>query len=74
MKTITVEVKPNASQNKIEKITDLVYKVWLTAPAQEGRANDLLIKLLSKYFKISKSEIEIKSGKTARNKVLIIYG
>ncbi|MBI5766051.1 DUF167 domain-containing protein [Candidatus Falkowbacteria bacterium] len=74
MKQIIVEVKPNSAQNKIEKISDLVYKVKLTAPSTEGKANKLLIELLAQYFNIAKSQIEIKSGKTSKNKVLIIYG
>ncbi|MFA4872060.1 MAG: DUF167 domain-containing protein [Patescibacteria group bacterium] len=74
MRQILVEVKPNSAKNQIEKISDSVYKVKLTAPPQEGKANKLLIELLSQYFNIAKSQIEIKSGKTSKNKVLIIYG
>jgi len=72
MKQILVQAKPNAKQNKIEKISDQVYKVWLKAPSQEGKANQLLIKLLADYFNISPSQITIKTGKTSKTKVIIM--
>jgi uncharacterized protein (TIGR00251 family) len=73
MKKITVEVKPNSKEVVVEKISDLVYKVRLSATPVDGQANDQLIKVLSKYFNISKSQVEIKSGKTSRTKVIILY-
>ncbi len=74
MKQILVEVHPRSSQNKVEKITDSVFKVWLTAQPIEGRANQALVKILAEYFGVAKSNIEIKTGKTSKNKVVIIYG
>lgn len=73
-KTITVEVKANSKDIKVEKITDNIYKVRLSATPIEGKANKQLISVLAEYFKIPKSWVEIKSGKTSRTKVLVIYG
>ncbi|NCN07734.1 DUF167 domain-containing protein [Candidatus Falkowbacteria bacterium] len=73
-KTITVEVKTNSKEIKVEKITDSVYKVKLKATPIEGKANKQLIDVLSKYLGLTKSQIEIKSGKTSKTKVLVIYG
>lgn len=72
MKQILIEVRPNCKQIKIEKITDSVYKVHLTAPPTEGKANKQLIEALAKHFKIAKSLITIKAGKSAKTKVIII--
>jgi uncharacterized protein (TIGR00251 family) len=74
MKEIIVTAKPNASQNKVEKIDETHFKVWLTASPVDGKANNLLIKLLAEYFKISKSQLAVKRGKTAKTKLLIISG
>ncbi|MFA6918879.1 MAG: DUF167 domain-containing protein [Patescibacteria group bacterium] len=71
---ILVEVKPNSSKVQVEKITDQVYKVKLTAPPAEGKANIQLIKVLSDYFEVSKSRVTIKTGKTSKTKVVIISG
>lgn len=73
-KIITVEVKPNSKEVKVEKISDNVFKVRLSATPIDGMANKQLIEILSDYFKVSKSQIEIKSGKTSKTKVLVIYG
>ncbi|WP_435640183.1 DUF167 domain-containing protein [Micavibrio aeruginosavorus] len=47
-----------------------VLKISVTAIAENGKANDALIKLLSKTLKHPKTAIEIRSGHTDRNKVL----
>lgn len=74
MKQILVEVKPHSAKSNVGKITDLVYRVRLTAPPVEGKANDQLIKVLADYFKVSKSQISIKTGKTSKTKLVIISG
>lgn len=71
---ILVEVKPNSAQNKVEHISGNVYQAKVTAPAQDGRANRTLIGLLAAYFDVAKSRIEIKTGKTAKTKLVIISG
>lgn len=72
MKQILVEVKPNSKQLKIEKITDTVYKIHLTAQPQDGQANKQLIEVLAGYFKIAKSLIAIKSGRSAKTKIITL--
>ena len=74
MRSILVEIKPNSRQNKVEKITDNVYKVRLTAPPKDGKANKQLIEILADYFKIAKSRVVIKAGKTSKTKVIVISG
>ncbi len=73
MKTIKVKITPCSSKNEIaEEMSDGTIKIKLKAPPVDGEANAELIKFLSKEWKIPKSNIEIKSGKTSKNKVLII--
>ena len=72
-KTITVEVKTNAKNILVEKITDSVYKVRLKATPIDGKANNQLINTLADYFKVSKSQVEIKSGKSSKTKIILIY-
>jgi uncharacterized protein len=72
MKQILVEVRPNSKHLKIEQITDGVYKIHLTAPATEGKANKQLIDVLSDHFHVAKSLIAIKAGKSAKTKVIVI--
>lgn len=72
MKQILAEVKPNSKQEKIEEITKGVYKIYVRAPAQENKANLAVIESLSKHFKVAKSLITIKAGKTSKTKVILI--
>jgi len=46
------------------------YKVKLTVVPEKGKANMQLIKILAKYFKVSKSSISIISGLTSKIKLI----
>jgi hypothetical protein len=69
---IYVKVVPKSSRNKIEKISEEEYKAWITAPPTQGKANKVLIEVLSDYFDIPKSFVEIIGGKTSRIKIVDI--
>ena len=69
---IYVKVVPKSSRNKIEKISEEEYKVWITAPPVDGKANKVLIEVLSDYFDVPKSFVEIIGGKTSRIKIVDI--
>ena len=64
---LKIKVKPNSSQQKIEKISDKEYKVYLKSVPEKGKANQELLKLLKKYFK---KQTKIIKGKTSKNKVV----
>jgi uncharacterized protein (TIGR00251 family) len=66
---ILVRVIPKAKQNKIVVEEDRL-KVYLTAPAIEGRANDALIKILAAHFRVRKGDIRIVRGEKSRDKVV----
>lgn len=66
---ISVSVKPNAKQNKIEK-SDTGYLVWTQAPPTENKANNAVIELLAEYFNIPKSKINIVAGFKSRKKII----
>lgn len=69
---IYIKVSPRSSKNEIVKVSEGEYKAKLTAPPVDGAANEALIKLLSQYFKVSKSSINIVGGKTAKTKMVDI--
>lgn len=69
---IQVKVKPNSKQQTIKITVDGTFIVSLKSPPVDGKANKELIELLAKKFNLSKSEITIKSGLSARNKLIII--
>jgi uncharacterized protein (TIGR00251 family) len=66
---VIIKVKPNSSQEKIEK-TENGYLIFVKEPPVENRANQAVIKVLAKYFKIPKSQISILSGLKSKQKVI----
>jgi uncharacterized protein len=72
MKILTVKVKPNSKQQSIAEQPDGSLTVHLKSPPVEGKANQELIMLLAKKFKVPKSAIGIKSGFSSRNKLVEI--
>jgi len=68
---IKVKVVPRAKKELIEQ-NESGLKIYLRAPAIEGKANKRLIELISDYFKVKKYNISIIKGETSREKVLEI--
>ena len=71
-KRIYVKTHPRSAKNKIAAISDGEYEAWVTAPPVKGAANIMLIKLISNYFNVSKSLVNIIGGKTSRIKIIDI--
>jgi len=69
---LNIRVVPRASRNEIAGVQGDALKVRIQAPPLDGKANAYLIKFLSKHWKIPRSNIEILSGETGRNKRLRI--
>ena len=72
MKKINVIAKTNARKNEVIQVNDDVFKVFTTSIPENGKANKSIIELLSKFFKVGKTKINIISGETSKNKVIEI--
>lgn len=68
--SIQVKVLPRSSRNEIIRISKGSYRIKLTAPPVEGKANKALLEFLSKKTGLSKRDIEIVSGAHSKNKVV----
>jgi len=69
---IYIKVSPKSSRNEVTKISEGEYKVKLTAPPVDGKANEALINILARHFKVAKSSVRIVGGKTAKTKIVDI--
>ena len=69
---ISVKVKPNAKQDKIEKINESHFLVWIKEKPQEGKANKAAIKVLSEYFGVPQSRVILLKGQSSREKIFEI--
>jgi hypothetical protein len=70
-KIFNIRVTPHAKQNKVVE-SDGVLRVYTTVAPENGRANDAVIELLSKYMDVPKSRIKILRGLTGRDKVVSV--
>lgn len=68
----TLRVKPNAKHEKVEAQPDGSLKVHVNAPPQEGRANERVVELLARHFKVPKSCISVVRGASGRRKIVEI--
>jgi uncharacterized protein (TIGR00251 family) len=69
---IFIQVKPKAKEEKVIKISDTNFKIWVKEPPEKGRANSAVIKALADYFGINQSNIQIVSGSTSKLKIIEI--
>jgi uncharacterized protein (TIGR00251 family) len=67
-----VRVVPRASKSEIVGEMDGALRVRIASPPVDGAANAELIKLLSKTFGVSKSEVEILAGQISKIKQIKI--
>lgn len=68
---INVKVIPRAKSNTVAQDGD-VFVVRTTAVPEDGKANDMVQKMLAKHLHVAKSRVQIVRGNTARMKVVNI--
>ena len=68
-----IKVVPGARKAMIKEENGL-WKVYLTAPPAEGKANKFLIEFFSRRLGVPKRLIEITKGLHSRRKTISIYG
>lgn len=69
---IFVKAKPNAREEKVEKIDEQNYVVSVKEPPVKGKANQAIRNALAVYFKTSSASVKIVSGFASRNKIIEI--
>ena len=67
-----VRVVPRASRTEIVGEHDGALKIRIASPPVDGAANAELIRVLSKAFGVSKSEVEIVAGQASKTKQIKI--
>lgn len=72
-KTIQVKVKPNARTSSLDEPgSDGLWHAKLKSPPVDGKANDELLALVAQRFGCLKAAVSIKSGASARVKLVQI--
>jgi uncharacterized protein (TIGR00251 family) len=72
--TLSVRVIPRAKRNAVTKIKDGSIKVYVTAPPEDGRANEAVVEAIAEWLGVKRRQIQIVTGTTSRHKVVRLTG
>jgi uncharacterized protein (TIGR00251 family) len=72
--TLAVRAQPGARKNAVLGEQAGALKVAVTAPPEDGRANEALVEVLKDWLGVKRSQVELLSGQTNRNKVFLVRG
>jgi uncharacterized protein (TIGR00251 family) len=72
--TLTLRVQPKAKRNAVLGEQAGALKVSVTAPPEDGRANEAVLALLREEYNLQRSQLALLSGQTNRNKVVLVRG
>lgn len=71
---LAVRAQPGARKNAVLGEHGGALKVAVTAPPEDGRANEALTELLREWLGLKRSQVELAGGATNRNKQFLIRG
>jgi uncharacterized protein (TIGR00251 family) len=71
---LAVRAQPGARKNAVVGEHGGALKIAVTAPPEDGRANDAITGLLQKWLGLGRSQVELANGKRNRNKQFLIRG
>lgn len=71
---LAVRLTPRASADRIDGVANGALKVAVTAPPAENQANDALLRLLSRAWRLPRSTLSIAAGGKSRDKLVHIAG
>jgi len=72
---LALRVQPGARRNKLlARLASGDWKVAVSAPPAEGRANDAVVELVSSLLGVRRSQVTLVRGAAARSKVVEVEG
>lgn len=71
---LRVRVSPGARRVGVAGRVGEIWKLRVTAPAEGGRANAALLRLLAETFDVPRGSVSLVSGHGARDKVVELRG
>lgn len=67
---LKLKVIPDAKQEKMEKLKDDEYRIWVKAPAENNKANTRVLELMREEF--PGTRIRLVSGHTSPSKIVSV--
>jgi uncharacterized protein (TIGR00251 family) len=71
---LSVRAQPGARRAGVQGEQNGALKVAVTAPPEDGRANQALVEVLREALGLKRSQVELLSGQTSRDKRFLIRG
>jgi uncharacterized protein (TIGR00251 family) len=71
---LRVRVSPRSRRAQVAGRVGEVWKLRVTAPAEGGRANDAVVRLLAETVDVPRRRVSLVAGHTAREKVVQLDG
>jgi uncharacterized protein len=65
---LRIKAHPKSKKEKIQKIGENFYELWVREAPDRGKANEAIRAALAQYLGIPKSKVSIVSGLTSKNK------
>jgi uncharacterized protein (TIGR00251 family) len=69
---ITVVITPNAKSTGMEMISAQQYRIRITAPSVNEKANAMAAKMVAKFFKVPLTHVVLESGEKLRKKTFLV--
>ena len=69
---ISVVVKFEKRKEKVDKVNENTYNIYVKSSPKQGKANEEIVKELAKYFQTSVDSIKIVSGVKDRKKEILV--
>ena len=69
---IHVQAKTGAKEERVEKVDETYYKVWVKARPIDGAANEAIRRALANHFRVSLNSVLIKTGHRSPIKIVEI--
>jgi uncharacterized protein (TIGR00251 family) len=71
---LPVRAQPGARKAGVQGEQNGALKVAVTAPPEDGKANQALVEALRKALGVKRSQVELVGGRTSRDKRFLIRG
>jgi uncharacterized protein (TIGR00251 family) len=71
---LPVRAQPGARRAGVQGEQAGALKIAVTAPPEDGRANQALVEVLRKALGVKRSQVELIGGQTSRDKRFLIRG
>ena len=71
---VSVRAQPRAKRNGFAGVCNRQMKLAVTAPPENGKANDALVEVIAESLGVRRSQVRLFSGASSRSKKFLIQG